>query len=222
MFVFATLARAVDWRLHRFIHQTKSWSPLQVSLDMYHMLCERLEVLPQFLDVLSGFGVKTSEVDEESPVSFQRFHCLQDDATKLQRCGECRTKFKVPCWISEEITYNFYHVEQHGRSNLKDPWSIRQTAVYQRFSFSDERSTWIIIQLAKPIRTIIEKVIAGERPRSSTNCGHWLQPIVIHSMILTISQRRWKYYIRYLAERLSSLVSPTFTLSRAFPSHRSF
>ena len=61
---------------------------------MYHMLCKRVEVLPNFLDVLSGFGVKTSEVHEESPVSFQRFHCLQDDVTTIQTCGECRTTFK--------------------------------------------------------------------------------------------------------------------------------
>ena len=60
---------------------------------MYHTLCERLEVLPNLLDVLSGFGVKTSEIDEESPISCQRFHCLQDDVTTLQRCGECQTTF---------------------------------------------------------------------------------------------------------------------------------
>ena len=61
---------------------------------MYHMLCKGLEVLPDFLDVLSGFGVKTSEVHEESPISCQRFHFLQDDMTTFQRCGECQTTFK--------------------------------------------------------------------------------------------------------------------------------
>lgn len=63
-----------------------------------------------------------------------------------------------------------------------------------------------MVQLAKPIRNIIEKVIAGDNPRSSTTRGHWLQPIVIHTMILTMSQRKWKSYIQYLAERLASLV----------------
>ena len=115
-------------------------------------------------------------------------------------------------------------MEQHGRSNLKDPWSIRQTAVYQQFSFNDERSTWIMVQLAKPIRNIIEKVIAGDKPRSSTTREHWLQPIVIHTMILTMSQRRWKPYIQYLAERLASLVGRRSLLPVQFPrtSHSSF
>ena len=59
-----------------------------MSLDMYHLLCKRLEILPDFLDVLSGFGVKTSEVHEESPISCQRFLCLQDNATTPRGCGE--------------------------------------------------------------------------------------------------------------------------------------
>ena len=121
--------------------------------------------------------------------------------------------------LMEEITYNLYHVEQHGRSNLKDPWSIRQTAVYQKFSFNDERSTWTMVQLAKPIRNIIEKVIAGAKPRSSTTRGHWLLPILVHTMILTMSQRKWKTYIHYLAERLASLVSQRSPYPRAIPAH---
>ncbi len=121
--------------------------------------------------------------------------------------------------LMEEITYNLYHVEQHGRSNLKDPWSIRQTAVYQKFSFNDERSTWTMVQLAKPIRNIIEKVIAGAKPRSSTTRGHWLLPILIHTMILTMSQREWKTYIHYLAKRLASLVSQRLPYPRAIPAH---
>ncbi len=59
-----------------------------MSLDMYRMLCKQLEVFPNFLDVLSGFGVKTSEVHEESPISCQRFHYLQDNMTTPQECGE--------------------------------------------------------------------------------------------------------------------------------------
>lgn len=121
--------------------------------------------------------------------------------------------------LVEEITYNFYHVEQHGRSNLRDPWSIRQTAVYQKFSFKNENSTWIIVQLAKPIRNNIEKVIAGDGPPSSTTRGHWLLPIVIHTMIMTMSQRNWKTYIQYLAKRLATLVSQRPPFSRAFPVH---
>lgn len=65
-----------------------------MSLDMYHMLCKRLEVLPNFLDILSGFGVKTSEVHEEPPISCQRFYCLQDDVTAPQECGEHQNPFK--------------------------------------------------------------------------------------------------------------------------------
>ena len=63
-----------------------------MSLDMYRVLCQRLEPFPHFLDVLSGFGVKTSEVEEESPVSHQRFHYLQDSTMIPHRCGQYESR----------------------------------------------------------------------------------------------------------------------------------
>jgi hypothetical protein len=81
-----------------------------------------------------------------------------------------------------------------------------------------------MVQLAKPIRNVIEKVVAGDKPHSSTTSGHWLRPIVIHTIILTMSQRNWKSYIRYLADRLSSLVGQCshFPLQFSPTSHSSF
>ena len=64
-----------------------------------------------------------------------------------------------------------------------------------------------MIQLAKPVRQIIEKFIAAEEPLHSITRVHGLQPLVIHTIILTTSQRNWKPYIQYLAERLESLVT---------------
>ena len=104
------------------------------------------------------------------------------------------------------MTYNFYHVEQHGRPHLEDPWSIRQTAAYQAFSFQNKTSAWIMVQLAEPLRNIIEQGLIENEASGRLIHGHWLQPIVIHALILTSSQRQWRRYIKYLAESLSNLV----------------
>ena len=62
-----------------------------MSLDMYLMLCQRLGVFSNFLDVLSGFGAKTTEVQEEPPVFGQKFRYTSDDTPTPQGCGKYQT-----------------------------------------------------------------------------------------------------------------------------------
>lgn len=173
-----------------FIKQASSWSPLKISLSMFHMLLEHYNIFPVFVEVLWGFGLKTSEIDEQSPRCFYNFRRLDDVSSSISYC---------------EIGYNLYHVEEHGRPALKDPWSVRQTAVYHKLCFAQQSSTWIFVQLAKPIRDVIDIHREGDGCVASNTPADRLHPVTLHILIFTRSHRNWKRYIGYLAERLSDL-----------------
>lgn len=70
-----------------FITQATSWSPLKISISMFCMLCHHFKVFPVFINVLSGFGFKISDVNELSPACFRHFDHLEE-IDKPSSCGE--------------------------------------------------------------------------------------------------------------------------------------
>jgi hypothetical protein len=87
---------------------------------------------------------------------------------------------------------------QNGR-NRGDPWSLRQTGVYQKSDFSTGKSAWILMQLAVDTRAHLEERL--------TDRGISLQnPMQFHTLILLSTARSWTDYLEHLDAQLTELV----------------
>ena len=95
-------------------------------------------------------------------------------------------------------------MEKHERPSLEDPWSIRQTAVYHKLRLGDQTSTWLFVQLAKPVRELIEERMSTDDDVTPDAAS--FHAIKVHTLLLTKSQHNWKAYIKYLTECEAKLV----------------
>ena len=46
-----------------------------------------------------------------------------------------------------ETCYILRTYEKHGRVGLNDPWSLRQSLIYNKYNFHTDKSVWIFVQL---------------------------------------------------------------------------
>ena len=101
-----------------------------------------------------------------------------------------------------EFCYNVRYVERHGRAE-PDPWSLRQSGIYQRHFFCDNRSIWILIQPSSTIcRLLKEKLRQCITEPSKVD----LNPVAGHLVILLAAARTWKEYIDDLRTEADLLV----------------
>ncbi|KAM7219339.1 hypothetical protein V8F06_005238 [Rhypophila decipiens] len=110
------------------IHQRNSWSPLEADLSDLRSILTTHRVSPRFLEAIHAFGGKATG----------------DDDAYFNIC-ETQTSGEEPNGISEYF-YILRTYEKHGRTNLQDPWSLRQMALYHRHESENSRSIWILIQ----------------------------------------------------------------------------
>ena len=70
-----------------FLSSASSWDHLRISVGMFRLFCEHFDIFPYFIDVISGFGLKTSELDEQSPACYRQFNHAGTDIIATT-CGE--------------------------------------------------------------------------------------------------------------------------------------
>ena len=101
------------------------------------------------------------------------------------------------------MCYNVQYIEKNGR-HRGNPWSLRQTGVYQQVTLKERRSNWIILQPSKTSRSRLETILRsrtqGERPQATN-------PMLLHVHFLTAMAENWEEYIQDLYVYLKSLVS---------------
>src|SRR5438045_1558114 len=68
--------------------------------------------------------------------------------------------------IALEFCYSIRYMEKNGRET-GDPWSLRQSGVYQKVDAQTGNSTWILLQPAESIRQRLRKSLEelGEHTR---------------------------------------------------------
>lgn len=88
-----------------------------------------------------------------------------------------------------------------------DPWSLRQTGVYQKLNTTKTASRWILIQASD---RVIERIEEGLQYQES----HAKPPIIhstqIHAAIVGTLARDTSDYIDYLRSRLRQYVSGSY------------
>lgn len=99
-------------------------------------------------------------------------------------------------WSIIDLCYNLRYFERHGRQ-LADPWSCRQSAVYQKYYSDSKKSKWIIIQPPIRFASYLKNIGA---------C-HLSHPMDLHISYFGIAIAKWREYLNFIDEKLKGFVS---------------
>lgn len=100
--------------------------------------------------------------------------------------------------VNSELSYLHQYVEQNGRSH-GDPWSLRQTGIYQQVNAEHRRSVWIFLQLSRSTRRQLEPVLHSQSNSSDSF-------MILHSILLLATVDNWGKYVEHLHSQLRDLV----------------
>jgi len=174
-----------------------------VSHGLFRQLCHGLQIMPQFAEIVSAFGARTTDDDEYFTTCHrQKTWGAQNDSTgTFRHSGE--TPSAMYAMAPEpprsltciDICYNIRFVERHERDGLKDPWSFRQVAVYHSYDYERKKCSWVFIQLPKAVKA---SIVREAKPHS---------PLLIHWLIRHYCASEWRWYINYLSDLVSTMVS---------------
>jgi hypothetical protein len=103
--------------------------------------------------------------------------------------------------IYSELSYLLQFMEKNGR-NRGDPWSLRQTGVYQQATFDSDQSAWIFLQLSRSTRIVLENAFRSQLRRFSENDS----PMTLHGLLLEATVDNWGEYIQDLNAQLRDVV----------------
>ena len=103
--------------------------------------------------------------------------------------------------LTLETCYIIRTYERHGRPQLNDPWSLRQSLVYHKDDRETEKSVWIFIQLFQRCKNALWK----EFSQLGT-----LQLIRPHNLFLEIILPDWRWYFDYQRQFVRDFVGISF------------
>jgi hypothetical protein len=98
-----------------------------------------------------------------------------------------------------ECVYGLRYVELNGYDETKDPWSVRQTAIYQKYDRGIQ--TWLFISASKKTEVLVDKYIlqvAAENEKSLLG-----NPFELHLFLIGASLENWRWYIKSLVEQVT-------------------
>lgn len=97
-----------------------------------------------------------------------------------------------------EMTYLVKHVEEHGREEISEKWSIRQTGVYHR-SCKVYGETFLVLNPSRSLQTRIKEFVTAKKNPAAQD---------VHAAILSASMENWRWYTSDLEHRYLYMVRP--------------
>jgi hypothetical protein len=94
----------------------------------------------------------------------------------------------------KELCYINRFVERNGRGR-GDPWSLRQTGVYQQIRFDTGYSSYIVLQMSKTMRAHLDRITAEN---TSERFGQGDQIMQFHLLTLLSTADNWGEYAEHL------------------------
>ncbi|KAH8749439.1 hypothetical protein BGZ57DRAFT_861392 [Hyaloscypha finlandica] len=166
-----------------FIRQKNSNSRLLISRGVFEALASSNQIFERFKEFVMSFGWKKREHDIGPPLC--RFEA-----------DETGPRTRSPSNFGNyECAYGLRYVEKNGYGDKKEPWSVRQTAIYQKYK--DGMETWVFISASKQAETkAIEYIDRFGINRSSSTT-----PFDLHLILLEVALANWRWYIKSLVER---------------------
>lgn len=194
----------------------KAASPKVLSRSRLHIPQETLrkiltvhQVMPGFVDFLQAFGRKASSTDSGYGGCKRRIEYISPNKPEKQRnidyYGMTVSIFSThfDTYGKVEICYNIKYVEKNYR--LPDePWSIRQTCIYQKFEYSKKSSTWILVQPSGQVQSRIQEVFKARTVEDIEKSVH--NPLDLHLVFLSAAAENWRWYYNSLEEALVEMV----------------
>ena len=136
-----------------------------------------------------------------------RFRRLAAD--KTERRTQCSAGFGTKLYtivfastrslIHTECAYGLRYAELNNREG-NSPWSIRQTAIYHKYTAADKSSSWIMIAASERTRSSLDRYVKSCTDLVSFN------PFEIHVLVLDSALANWRSYIIDLTERITRQV----------------
>ncbi|PMD20728.1 hypothetical protein NA56DRAFT_173782 [Hyaloscypha hepaticicola] len=166
-----------------FIRQKNSNGRLLISAGLFEALISSNQIFERFKEFVMSFGWKKREHDIGPPLC--RFEV--DEAGPRTRSPGSFGNY--------ECAYGLRYVEKNGYGDKKEPWSVRQTAIYQKYE--DGMETWVFISASKQAEIKAIEFIdqCGVNRSSSTT------PFDLHLILLEVALANWRWYIKSLVER---------------------
>lgn len=152
--------------------------------------------MPGFVDFLQAFGRKASSSD----TGFGGCKRKIEYAPTSPGFVQAERKRGIEYY---EICYNLKYAEKNNRLP-EDPWSVRQTCVYQKFEYDCKRSTWILVQPSERARNRLQEVFKSRTTEDIDRSVH--NPLDIHLLFISASAENWRWYFNYLEESLIDMV----------------
>jgi hypothetical protein len=158
-----------------FIRQSFSWAPLSITRPLFEALLLNLKVGLAIEEFVLYFGIRSREVEIMPPRLKHRD--LQHAHTTA---------------VGYEYLYGLRFFENNGRGSPKQPteqWSLRQSAVYNRFEPEQGGATWIFITLSKHAQSRIDDYVVEESQLQTAD------PMDIHLLVLDTALSNWRPYL---------------------------
>ena len=165
------------------------------------MLCFTYhEIMPEFLDLLFGFGIQDYAQDFHYSAFRQR----------NRTCGTARgLKIQALGWSGRDIQlcYSLKSVEP-SKSQEAWPWSIRQSAVCHSFDVVTGRTTWFVVKADEKLKDRVKAATGSrgveEAKSFATVEKSFASTLSAHRIFSELSAEDWRWYINFLESKFQS------------------
>ncbi len=148
----------------------------------------------EFGQFVLSFGWKKREYDIGPPPC--RFESSSNSThAKFHNFGRPHSICTVLHANNIECAYGLRYVVLNNHGNGKEPWSVRQWALFYRYYEGVE--TWIVISPSESLEAEIADHILQLEPADNSVRN----PFEIHLALVTIALTNWRLYIKSLVER---------------------
>lgn len=191
------------------IPQKYSWGQLSITQEACQKILSWHHVFASYLDVIHSFGFKKSANDDI--LRRQSYHGYVSAGLNTRRPYlygiSVLSQLSYPCLMpTSELCYIVQYVEENGR-NRGDPWSLRQTGVYEQKDVETGKSVWIILQPSSSTQQCLEQ---GLQALVQDTLGqNSSSPMLLHLIFLLATADNWVGYIKHLHSQADEMVSQT-------------
>lgn len=187
---------------------------LKTTRNMLMFAFTYFQVMPEFLDFLLLFGKQEHAQDLYCSGFYQR--------TRLTGV-ELGTQTVARNWSGRDmqVCYSLKSVES-SPSQAHWPWSIRHCAVHHGFDAENIRLTWLIIKGDHLIEERIKLATSDKeaslgKPAFETIENAFGAALTTHLILCDWSAEKWRWYIKFLEERLEILTGESITTNADVP-----
>lgn len=163
------------------IHQANSWRPLNITRAFLHTILESTSASPELFEIILCFFQRNKPVEEAF-----------SSAPFFKRGAE-----------TIELAYTFKYAAQKNVDDERDPWSLRQTGIYQSYNLRTKQSTFICLHPTKepPFQSRLRQHLTSPDECSRIRA----HPLLLHNILFASYFPIWRDYMAYYENRILTL-----------------